>query len=309
MKRIAHEKLQYKAYRYEVDGDFFNFRMQHLTADEDNRPLIELKVWDEPVAGGRYVIGFDPAYGRNDNKDHHAILVFRCYADRLVQVAEYVTADVETKHASWVLFHLCAAYVDTMTNVELGGPGRLVMAEFDHLRQLLAAEMNQAKTRERRWDDAASQARWYLYHKIDSPGAGYMANFETNYRTKQELMYSYRGAFASRELEIKSMYLLREMQNVVVIEDRIGAPESANEDNKDDRVFAAALANRAWAEWVRKDMIAAGETYEKVAERESGETPKITRNVNSLVARFLARADEEVEPERGPKWMVDQGLL
>ena len=145
-----------------------------------------------------------------------------------------------------------------MANVELGGPGRLVMTEFDHLRQLIGAEMNAAKTAARGWEDAGAQARWYLYHKADSPGAGYMANFETNWRTKQELLHGYRGVFSSREIVIRSMRLLREMSIVVVNDGDIGAPESTDENMKDDCVFGTALASRAWTDWLRKDMIAQG---------------------------------------------------
>lgn len=298
----------FKGYRYIVDGDFFEFTMEECDPETTDIKDVELKVWEEPVPEGEYVIGFDPAYGRNDHKDHHCIEVFRCYADKIVQVAEYTTADVETKHAAWVLFHLCAAYGNTMANVELGGPGRLVMAEFDHLRQLLKAEMNADKTRDRDWEDAASQARWYLYHKVDSPGAGYMANFETNWRTKMELMHSMRGAYMSREFIINSFPLLSEMELVVVVDDKIGAPESSDEDKKDDRVFATALANRAWQEWVRKSMIARGLTHDIVMRNENGLDPPHVKSMNNIVYRFLAGANVEQEHDDRPKYLVDRGL-
>ncbi len=309
LKTMQDDAPIFDGYRYEVDGDFFHFKMIAMDPEIDAVENVELKIWAEPVEGAQYVIGFDPAYGRNDHKDHHAIACFRCFADRIVQVAEYVTAEVETKHAAWVLFHLCAAYRNSMCNVELGGPGRLVMTEFDHLRQLIGAEMNQAKTVSRGWEDAASQARWYLYHKADSPGAGYMANFETNWRTKMELMHGYRGAYSSREVVIRSAGLLREMSIVIVDDGSIGAPESKDEDCKDDRVFAAALATRAWLDWVRKDMLAQGLTYDVVMSAEKGDQTGYQRGVGSIVRNFLLRQEERanMEPE-APKWLRDQGL-
>jgi len=293
----------------EVDGDFLHFNMITMDPDVDDVADVELKIYEEPVDGAQYVIGFDPAYGRNEHKDHHSIEVLRCFADRVVQVAEYVTCDVETKHASWVLFHLAAAYRNSMTNVELGGPGRLVMTEFDHLRQLIGAEMNAAKTAARGWEDAGAQARWYLYHKVDSPGAGYMANFEPNWRTKSELLHGYRGVYSSREIEIRSWPLLREMSIVVVNDGDIGAPESTDENIKDDRVFAAALAVRAWTDWVRKDMIAQGLTYDVAMRAEAGQETKQETAVDSIVRNFLRTAEKRAnaEPEP-PKWRVDQGL-
>jgi len=310
MKRIQDNQPIFKGYRYEVDGDFFNFKMVTMDPNVDDVDNVELKVYEEPVDGAQYVIGFDPAYGRNDHKDHHAILVFRCFADKMVQAAEYITADVETKHASWVLFHLCAAYRNSMCNVELGGPGRLVMSEFEHLRQLIGAEMNVVKTEARGWGDAGAQARWYLYHKVDSPGAGYMANFETNWRTKMELLHGYRGVYSSREIDIRSWPLLREMSIVVVNDGEIGAPESTDENMKDDRVFAAALAARAWTDWVRKDMIAQGLTYDVVMKAEPGQETKQETAVNSIVRNFLRTQEERAnaEPEP-PKWKSDLGLV
>jgi len=309
-KRILESGIVYKGYRYEVDGDFFNFKMTELDPDRDDISQVELKVWEEPIDDAQYVIGFDPAYGRNDHKDGHAIEIFRCFADKLVQVAEYVTADVETKHATWVLFHLSAAYRNCMVNVELGGPGQMIMPEFDHLRQLLAVEMNAGKTAAKGWEDAAGQARWYLYHRPDSFGAGYMANFETNWRTKQMIMHQLRGAYVCNELEIRSVSLLREMSIVVVNDGEIGAPESRDPNAKDDRVFAMALATRAWLDWIRKDMLAQGLTYDVVMQQESGNATEISTVVNSIVFNFL-RSQEEMERDEEPttpKWMSDQGL-
>lgn len=298
----------FTGYRYEVDGDFFNFKMFALHPKKDSIKDVELKVWEEPEEDGKYVIGMDTAYGRNDHKDANAISVWRCYADRLVQCAEYVNADVEPKHAAWVLFHLAAAYRDCVVNVEINGPGGMVMMEFDHLRQLLGAEMNQQRTDDKGWQDAASMARWYLYHRPDSMGAGYMANFQTNWSTQPTLMYGLRGCYVSKELVIRSKALIMEMRNVIVDDGHIGAPESSDATQKDDRVFAMALSVRAWVDWVRKGQIANGETYEKVTEEAQQNLKPVLKQVNAIVHNFLARVNEEPEAPGPPQWKIDQGL-
>ena len=304
--RAGEDTYTFKGYRYHVDGDFFSFSMEKLGVRD--MAAVELKVWEEPVPNGRYVLGFDPAYGRNEHKDHHSISIWRCFADKIVQVAEYVTCEVETKHAAWVMFHLMSAYGDVMANVELGGPGMLVMSEFEHLRQLLSAQMNQEKVKAKGWEEAGANARWYLYHRPDSPGPGYVANFKTGFDTKWQIMSGMRGAYVSREIEIRSWFLLKEMEIVVVNDSIIGAPESSSEDCKDDRVFAAAFALRAWQDWVRKEMIMVGQTYEFVMTQENGEIAPTTRNVNNMVMRFLSEANAEPEPEGPPQWMQDRGL-
>ena len=297
---------------YNVVDDFFSFSMEKLEPKPENRELIELRVWEEPQPAGRYVVGFDVAYGRNDHKDGNVITVWRCFADRMVQVAEYATYGADVRYASWVFFHLCAAYGDIMGNIEIAGPGRLVMAEFEHLRELLGAEHNQAKVKAREWEDANSQARWYLYHKPDSLGAGYVYNFETNWSTKPQLMHNFRSCYVTKEVEVKSVGLLKEMLQVRVDDDGgIGVPDSSNIDCKDDRVFAAALAAKAWTDWVRKDMLAQGRTYEHELKEEIEPTPQFAKNVNSVVYRWLARQKdlENQEPPRGPEWMIERGLV
>lgn len=302
-----------KGYRYEVDGGFYQFRMHALDPRVDPIENVELKVWEEPEPGGKYVIGMDPAYGRKEWKDFHAISVWRCFADKMVQVAEYEANDVEVKHAAWVLFHLAAAYRDCLINVEITGPGTHVMTEFDHLRQLLAAEMNKQATEEREWQDAASSARWYLYHRPDSIGAGYQFNFESNWRTKQDMLHGLRGSYMSGEIEIRSVRLLKEMSIVVVNDDDIGAPESKDENAKDDCVFALGLANKAWREWVRKDMIAQGLTWEVVMNDAAPDKTPQSKSLNHLVRGFLLSQAQAAEEARlaGPQpplWKSEHGL-
>ena len=302
----------YQGYRYNNGDDFFTFTLEKLDPGEaGTQELVELKVWEEPKQNGKYVIGYDVAYGRNDHKDGNVITVWRCYADKIIQVAEYATYGVDVRHAAWAFFHICAAYGDVMGNLEIGGPGRLVMSEFQHLRELLGAEHNQARVKERNWEDAASQARWYLYHKPDSMGAGYIYNFETNWSTKPRLMHNLRSCYATHEIEIKSRKLLEEMLLVMVDEDgAIGAPDSSDIDSKDDRVFSMAFATLAWTDWIRKDMLAQGKTFEQVGKEESGEITPLTKTVGSIVYRFLATQEElaNLEPPRGTAYEIANGF-
>lgn len=312
MEKIADggDAYGFSAYRYDLSNSFFDIKLQAIE-DPDQFDLIELKVWEEPHPNGRYVIGFDPAWGRSEHKDRHAIGVFRCFADKIVQVAEYATADVEPKHAAWVLAHLAGAYKNCIVNIELNGPGRVIMPEWDHVIALMKAEQYAAKTRDLNWEDALDQARWYLWHKPDTMGAGYAYNTDSSSRQKTELMFTMRGAYVTRELVIRSMALLKEMQLVVQDGVEIGAPESRSADCKDDRVFASAYAIKAWIDWVRPSMLTENLTYERVMLEESGEMPAVARSLNTLVSDFFKTREEinNREPERGPKWMLDRGLV
>ncbi len=296
LKKLDDDPPVFEGYRYEVGGDFYEFRCIKCDPDLDDLSIVELKVWEDPIEGGKYAIGFDPAFGRNEHKDGHAIVVLRCFADRVVQVAEYRTSEPEVKYAAWVAFHLCAAYRDCMINVEIMGPGELVMTEFRHLKQLIGAEMNFQRTIDRNWLDAAAQARWFLFNREDSFGSGFAMNYKSTAQDKERMLYSMRGVYSAGEITIYSVKLLHEMLNVINNDGRIGAPDSDDEDKKDDRVFALGLALLAWTKWIRAEMISSGQTYETVMREQDGATSKVERSVNSLVRRFLARGDEEPEP-------------
>ena len=303
----------YKGYRYIETDDFFQFTMEQLKPEEgDSAKDVDLRIWAEPQPNAKYVIGFDVAYGRNEHKDGNVISVWRCYADKIVQVAEYASYGVDVRRASWVFFHLVAAYGDVMGNLEIGGPGHLVMAEFDHLRRLLEAEHNAEKVKARNWEEAAANARWYLFHKPDSLGAGYIYNFNTTWSTKPRLMHGFSASYITNCVDIRSKKLLDEMTITIVNEDGdIGAPDSDDPDEKDDRVFAAALAHIAWTDWVRNDMLAAGQTFDAVTKEERGETPPQLRGMNSSVYRWLAKQDElaDEEPPRGTEFQIKNGLV
>src|SRR5262249_2794665 len=117
--------------------------------------------------------------GRSAVNDRHSIQVYRCFADRLVQAAEWTTSIPDTRGAAWVLAHLAGSYRDCMINLEVSGPGLQVRNEFRLLpRQIATAHLrNLEPTFEAR--QALDQARWFLYHRADTPGQGYMYNWKS----------------------------------------------------------------------------------------------------------------------------------
>jgi hypothetical protein len=187
----------------------------------------------------------------------------------------------------------------------------MLMMEWDHIRDLLKAEQYANLSTERDWDDALDNARWYIYRRADSGASGGgQYNFETNWKTKAEIMFQMRGAFMTRELHIRSKPLLNEMCVVIQDGNEIGAPESASESCKDDRVFACALAVRAWINWRRPGHIAMNESYQRITDEELGQASPATRNLNNLVYRFFAKKNEDAEMDtpRAPQWKIDRGL-
>lgn len=298
----------FKAYRYWMGTDFFATKLEQLGQGSSPEDW-ELRVWEEPVKNAEYAIGVDPAFGRNEWKDRHSISIWRCFADKIVQVAEYASYNIEAHQCAWVLAHLASAYRNCIINLELsGGPGKAVMRELDLLRNRLRQEMYSNQLRDFDWEDVLNNMRWYLYHRPDSMGAGYAYNWMTTRDSKFDLMNTMRSIYTTRCMWVRSRPLLDEMQAVVQDGSSIEAPGR----NKDDRVVGAALAIMAWNEWIRPAMVARSATYDSVMAQERGEDASSRVIVDRIVANYFKRAEEiaaqqdYATPEQ--KFLAERGL-
>lgn len=286
----VHEQIEFMGYRYFCGTDVFAMKLEQIT-DPTRLGDVTLRVWEEPIETGRYAIGCDPAYGRDDDSDFSAISVWRCYADKLVQVAEYSDRRTETRQLAWILSHLAAAYSNCTVNIELGGPGRAVLSELEALRTILQSELYAREVKARGWEDALSNVRDYTFHRPDNPGSrGYIIHFETTWKRKMEMMNQLRDSISSSQLVANSIPLLTELSHMVQHHSDI-AP--SGEGTNDDRVFSAGLANRTWLDNIRLGMIVEGLSYEVVAAEEAGLTTTETpRHLRHIVYNFFVKLDE-----------------
>ncbi len=294
--RFIHEEaIPLKAYRYHIGQRFDATELQEI----DSTKSADLRVWEEPVVDGVYVMGVDTAFGRED-KDRHAIEVFRCYADRVVQVAEFATGIPETYQAAWVMAHLAGAYRNVIINLEVSGPGFAIMDELRHLRQLLDMRQLPGVAAGGEFEDIFGSVRWFLYHRPDSMGAGYVYNWKTNQDNKLQIMNELRDTYAVNHLDLFSVPLLEEMERVVQEGSEIRAEGRAH----DDRVFASALAVHAWITWVRASMISTDQTFDRVTEEEKirKEAPSATM-IGRVVSDFFSeRAEARAAAEEDRAW-------
>lgn len=237
-----------------------------------------LKIWEQPSPYGKYVIGCDPAYGSSAEADHSVISVFRCYADRLVQVAEYSTPSASTYQCAWVLCYLAGYYRDVMVNLEITGPGTAVFQEMTNLR---TETMSYKQAENAELKDCLSNMKNFLYRKPDSLSGSVVNQWRTSFDLKRTLLNRYKDMMDREMISIRSMSCLDEHRKMVVGE---GGGINASGRNKDDKIMAAALASYAWTEWVMPQMKANGHTYDyvQVIEQKGGEDM-----VSVLFKKFL----------------------
>jgi len=293
IKFIEDSRAPLKAYQYQMGENFLATQMEPVESTLD----ADLRVWEEPSRTGAYVMGVDPAYGRSDDTDGHCIELYRCYADKLVQVAEYYTPRPETYQVAWVMCHLAGTYRNVWINLEVTGPGFAVMSELRHLKQLLNSGFFNTSDSAIN-PDIFQSVKWYLYHKPDSLGAGYVYNWKTNADNKLLIMNQLRDSYNLSQLRVRSIPLLEEMQHTV----QDGGNIEAYGRNHDDRVFASALATKAWVDWVRGNMIEGNYTYERVTEGERLMLERVEGDganmVNYCVSEFFKQIEERREAIR-----------
>ena len=264
-------------YRY-VFGQLF----QDTEVIKSTERLGTLKVWEEPVDTAYYVIGADPAYGSSDWADRFCIQVFRVYADRLDQVAEFATSEMNTYQFAWVIAHLAGAYKNSTLNLEVNGPGQAVINEIRNLKRLATA-MGGA-TGHGLMDVLGSMTN-YIWRRNDTLGGlsnsiGYL----TTSNSKERMLQYMKDYFERGMMGIKSMDTLEEMKGIVRESGFIGAPGRG----KDDRVIASALAAVAYAEQVQPRLIAQKITY-NVSKAQENFTPEqlgVGRNVSDYLKRI-----------------------
>jgi hypothetical protein len=224
------------------------------------RKVSNLTVWAGPVEGAQYVLGADPAFGSSDWADRFAISVWRCYADRLEQVAEYCTPDGLPYSFAWVMAYLAGCYAPCAWNLEVTGPGAAVLGEIDNLKR---QQFHGTETDRRTMKNFLGGMKEFLYARPDQisrlPTARGTAS---TLKEKRRYFDTYKGYFHRGMLGIHSRDLLEEMKWVTV--EAGEAPRAAGR-RKDDRVIAACLACQMWHDKLRAMLMAKNATFTRTA--------------------------------------------
>ena len=281
----------YQPWRYTFGGRFLETEL----LPSPQRP--DLKIWEEWRESGVYILGCDPAFGSSDEADRTVITVYRGFADRCVQVAEFVSPIVSTYQCAWVLAHLAGYYRSVHVILEITGPGQSVFHELKALRIQFANgqvpiddEGNVGKV-----SNFMGGVTDYLYRRQDSM-AGQMAyHWKSTGEAKMRLMSTFQSEFELGRCVVNSLACIDEMRGVRIDDGYIGA---AGRD-KDDRVIASALACMAWKEQVQQRLINRGMTYERVYRQDPKPQVPLEKLVTGQVLNYLRNASISKIDEKG----------
>lgn len=286
---IYNMRVSFTGHTYKLGDQYLHTKLLDVTEVSK----ADLRVWEEPKRGGKYVFGVDPAYGSSDEADRTCISVWRCYADKLVQVAEYATTVPNTNQCAWVMAHLAGSYRDCMVNLEVNGPGSEVMNALKELRQKIRADQVRDDDHGLK-ADTLDQLRWFMWKRPDSmTGIASVYNWTTRTTSKSIGMNKLRDAYNMEQLVVRSIPLLEEMQTLRQDGDSI----AASGRKKDDRVMAAMMACYAWSEWVKTPMMMENRTFDREMASQAALVTEANPDVSAhIVTNFLKkRADEREE--------------
>lgn len=245
-KEIHREK--YDTWRFETGIEFTDCRIVRASTSKQ----VELRVWEEPVAGACYVVSADPAYGTDAKNDRAAMQVLRCYADGVEQVAEYAWPTIQSKQFGWVILAIASWYAavasDVYLIVELQGGGQGTWDEIQEVKRLVSQGYLAGPAADRGLTSMFSNIRTFINTKADSLNAQKTLQWKTTPGNKVRLMDRFRDFHNNGMLKIHSSFLLDEMVKIVREGQTIGAAGSG----KDDRVMAMAFAIHAWEHRARK---------------------------------------------------------
>ena len=266
----------------------FGLNFEDTEFIETNQENAEVTIWETPVVskevGGRngsYTLGADPAYGSSEWADEFAACILRCYADKIVQVAELGTTTWTEQQFAWAIAHLCGWYGDCMLNLEMQGPGGAVFNELLNLKRA-AGSLPPGDPRAGAFD-VIGRIRDYLWKKQDSIHGNFAYQWQTNPKEKIRMMSTLRSYFERDMIELNSPACLQQFRNIHRNGDQIGGEGRA----KDDRVIALAIGTIAWNDWIMLEMQAMHRSY--AAENRPEEERKQFTAVERSVINYLNR--------------------
>lgn len=217
---------------------------------EKDSSAANLTIFEKPEQGGTYVVGVDPTMGANMDSDNAVIQVFRCYKDRIEQVAEFADNQVDPQALARYVLLLASIYNSAMVILEVTGVGHSTLAEIDKLKRegWVPEVKNLPEELREVFNTNIRKSREYLYSRQDALRKSFVRHWKTTAETKVSLLGAFRGALTEGKIILRSKELVEEMTRVV----KDGSVIEAQSGWHDDRVIAAALCWECYDKFLRR---------------------------------------------------------
>jgi hypothetical protein len=280
---IEAEPAPVECLRFGFGSDFMQ-----TVVEESPENRAQLRIWEQPDDTAFYSIGADPAYGSAHWADRSVVEVYRCYADRFEQVAEFCTPEITTYKFAWVICYIAGCYRNSMVNLEINGPGEAVLGEIDNLRR--QASMLGTSPQGKAIRDVVGHMRYFLYRRLDSPFGGGVYGWKTTGETKDRAFNTFRDLVDKGHAVLHSKLLADEMK--IIVREKDGFLGASGRGH-DDCTVASAIAAENHVRYFIMKLKQMGLTWAKEADKRAkvaitgrAETP-VESTLRSTVGGYM----------------------
>lgn len=244
--KVSQEILKLRDNPPECETYYVRAQGNEITAFKSDYKY-NLCIWEFPKPEEVYVMGCDPTFGASPDSDNAVISIWKCYKNKLIQVAELVDNMIDPVEFAKMIIFLGSLYNSAYVTLEITGCGIVTLREMDSQR---ASNFSLGFSLPEELRPKALAIREYFYRRPDTMGRSFLRHFKTTSATKEHIFSLFQACFNGDLLDIKSEELLEEMGRVIKDGTMISAPSGFH----DDRVIAAALAIEGWHSSLRMSL-------------------------------------------------------
>lgn len=275
-----HLSESYKRINAQENPTYFRIEIRSTMTDthviQCPKKVANLQMWEAPVKGAHYVLGADPAFGSSEWADRFVISVWRAYADKIVQVAEFATPDILPYSFAWIMAYMAGCYAPCHWNLEINGPGQAVLGEIDNMKKM---QWIGERTDQMTMRNFIGGMREFLFARPDQISRTPTARgTSSTLKEKGRYFDLFRDYYARGMVVPNSKELVDEMKWIVRQD---GSAPSASGRRKDDRVIGGCLAVAMWHDKMRSTLMRQGVTFDRTEK----EPMKQMSVVEAMVAR------------------------
>lgn len=249
MRAAAPTTLRPRGYRYDWPDYIQDLEQSFHECDPE---VADVRVWEEADPEGVYIVSAHPARSSHPNATLNVAYVWRAFRETLVQVAEFVSDDVEMYRFAWALSHLGGAYRTkrgpSFLLVEVQMSGVYVWRQLEAMRDYgrgfrIPADGASLSALVRPW----TAIQHYMFKRPDIiGGAATAVHMKSNLTELTWLMLGLRNEIERRALVIRSQPLIEELSRLRRGEKGDFDEVSVGSGESWGRAHAAALGVECW---------------------------------------------------------------
>lgn len=273
----------------ETSGELLPSGVDETAHSESSDPLDEehvdpdapLLVWEEPKPEGVYIVAAHPWGSSDPDATQFVCQVWRCWPDKLVQCAEYASAEGLMYQFAWVCLHLAGAYRGLPGGayfiLEQAATGLQVQREIEFVQERRYGLSLAAKDDLR---DVLGSVQHYLFTRPGSFRPNPLMQWQTSPAFRPMLIYAMQDEVERGHVDVRSRALIDELASLRRGERGDNDDVAGGRGKSAARAMTLAMSVEYWRKSVMTDL-----PYFVGQQTPKPEPPKEVREV--LVGRFL----------------------